>query len=322
MKNPWDDIALPSKDISARRIDHTHPLDLFWARDYAGNYLFIYEFAAIETPLPTALPDLSGIRGVFLKSADRSDKSQFVLLLKEHKRWEIFLCLCNDLVQTTRQTTDPAATIQALLQRLSHWQEFLKKIRPDILTEESIMGLIGELLFIRNHLAPAFGAAQAVRFWQGPEGLPQDFNVNSSAIEVKCQTGATASTIRISSAQQLCPQLPKMYLFVVTLGKTTPDNTEAINLPLLVGEITKTLESTDPSDIDRFKDLLHAIGYVDSDRYLDFSYVLTDQKMYHVKDGFPRICPDELRPGVDRVAYSIELHECEPFRECPDWMEC
>jgi len=321
MKNPWDDIALPSKDISARRVAHTHPLDLYWARDYTGNYLFIYEFASTDTPLPTSLPDLSGIRGVFLKVANNFDKNQFVLLLKDRSMWEIFLCLCNDLVQTTRQTQDSSSAIQALLQRLSHWQEFLKKIRPDILTEEAIMGLIGELLFIRNHLMPAFGAGQAVRFWQGPEGLPQDFNVNNSAIEVKCQTGATASTVRITSAQQLCPQLPEMYLFVVTLGKTTLDNKRAIKLPLLIAEIRDALQSTNSSYIDRFNDLLHEIGYVDSDRYLDFNYILSDQKIYQVTDGFPRICPENIHTGIEHLSYSIKLSECEPFRKCPDWME-
>ena len=28
MNNPWDEITPPSKDLSARRVDHTHPLDL------------------------------------------------------------------------------------------------------------------------------------------------------------------------------------------------------------------------------------------------------------------------------------------------------
>ena len=44
MNNPWDEIKIPSKEISGRRVNAEHPLDLFWARNHTGQYLFIYEF--------------------------------------------------------------------------------------------------------------------------------------------------------------------------------------------------------------------------------------------------------------------------------------
>lgn len=321
MKNPWDDITLPSKDISARRVDHIHPLDLFWGKDHTGAYLFVYEFSSPVKLPSAALPDLSGIQAVLLNAEDEAAKNRFVLVLKERSRWEIFLCLCNDLVQTTRHVKDSRSAIEAFLRRLVHWQDFLKKSRSDILTEEAIRGLIGELLFIREHLAPVFGAAQAVKFWQGPEGLPQDFNVDKSAIEVKCQAGSTAPTICITSAQQLCPELPEMYLFVVTLGKSSPDHDGVINLPVLVADVRRSLELDEHEGTDRFNDLLHAVGYIDSDRYLDFSYVLTDEKMYQVTEGFPRICAADIDPAIDHVSYSVNLSQCEAFRKSPAWME-
>lgn len=321
MNNPWDAITPPSTDLNARRIDHTHHLDFFWARDGSGNYLFVYEFPSAETLLPAALPDLTGIHVALYQGEESTGRSRFVLRLKERSRWEMFFSLCTDLVQATRNAVDSPAAVQALLRRLAHWQDFLKRIRPDILPEEVIEGLVGELTFIRAHLAPFFGTGQAVVFWQGPEGLPQDFSVNNSAIEVKSQSGATAPRVRIASAEQLCPQLPEMYLFVVTMGKASPDTTGAVNLPLLVCELRKDLESEGSGCIDRFNDLLHMIGYVDSDRYIDFSYVLTERKMYRVSAGFPRICPDDVHPGIERLSYSVRLSECEPFRGCPDWME-
>ena len=321
MNNPWDEITPPSKDLSARRVDHTHPLDLFWARDHLGNYLFVYEFEKIDGRLPTALPALAGIQAMFLKAENTTDKNRFVLLLKERVKWEIFLSLCTDLVQTTRHAESSSLAIQALLRRLAHWQEFLKRIRPDILPEETIKGLIGELLFIKKHLVPAFGIAPAIKFWQGPEGLPQDFNVNDSAIEVKCQSGATAPNVRITSAEQLCPQLPEMYLYVVTLGKTTPDNEEAISLPQLISDLRKELEFEETGIIERFNDLLHMIGYIYSDLYLDYCYILTGQNMFQVDDSFPRICAEDIPLGIDRLSYHIDLSACGRFKKHPDWME-
>jgi len=176
-------------------------------------------------------------------------------------------------------------------------------------------------LFIRNNLIPVFGAGQSIKFWQGPEGLPQDFNVNESAIEVKCQSGATSPYIKISSADQLCPQLPEMYLFVVTLGKTSPETTNAINLPRLIFQIRDSLKSEASEQVERFNDLLHLLGYTDSDPYLDFSYILASEKMFQVTDGFPRICSNELPRGITNLSYSISLLECASFEKWPDWMK-
>ncbi|MBW1673101.1 MAG: PD-(D/E)XK motif protein, partial [Deltaproteobacteria bacterium] len=120
---------------------------------------------------------------------------------------------------------------------------------------------------------------------------------------------------------QLCPQLPEMYLFVVTLGKTTLDNEVAINLPLLVDLIIKELELDGSENIERFNDLLHMIGYIDSDRYRDYSYILINQKMYQITVNFPRICANDINAGIDRVTYYIDLALCEPFKNCPEWME-
>jgi len=320
MHNPWDDISPPSDDVSARRIDHNHNLNLFWARDHLGRYLFIFELPRDAVMLQTNLPELAGIQLTYMPAVGKAP-ARLVLVLNEKGNWEIFLALCNDLVHATRECRSTQEAVQSLLRRLGRWQDILKKQRTGLLSEEQIKGLIGELLFLRDSLIPIFGAAQAVKFWQGPETLPQDFNVNDCAIEVKCQSGNSQPKIRISSAEQLCPQLPEMYLAVVTLGRTPPETSESINLPLLVDQIRQKLDSSSPASLERFNDLLYMVGYLDSDRYCAFSYLLANREMYHVSEGFPRVVPDDLPHGVTHLTYSIDLSECEPFKGAPDWME-
>ena len=321
MNNPWSEINLPSKDVSARRIDPAHSLDLFWAQDHLGHYLFIYEFSSEENLPKISLPDLVGIKALYLPANREITKNRLILLLNDKSNWEIFLSLCNDLIQATWRAKKSSIAVQAILSRLEHWREFLKNNRSGILSEEKILGLIGELLFIKDKLIPVFGAGQSIKFWQGPEGLPQDFNVNESAIEVKCQSGATSPYIKISSADQLCPQLPEMYLFVVTLGIASPETTNAINLPKLILQIRDVLKFETSEQVERFNDLLHSLGYVDSDRYLDFNYILTGEIMFQVIEGFPRICSHELHRGIANLSYSISLLECAPFEKLPDWMK-
>jgi hypothetical protein len=321
MNNPWNNISSPSKDVNARRIDHMHPLELFWARDHFGHYLFIYEFSA-EKDLPKIItPDLVGIQTAYLPAAARDDKNRLILLLKEQGNWEIFLSLCNDLIQATQHIENTSAAVESILMRLDRWHEFLKKNRSIILSEEKILGLLGELLFIRNHLIPVFGAGQSIQFWHGPEGSPQDFNVNESAIEVKCQSATTLPYVKISSMNQLCSQLPTMYLFVVTLSKAELNAMKSITLPKLISQIREALKAEGSVQVERFNDLLYMIGYLDSDHYLDFSYIPVEEKMFLVKEGFPRICPKDLRAGILFVSYSISLSECAQFEQQPDWMQ-
>lgn len=320
MNNPWNEINLPSKDVSARRIDPEHILDLFWAQDYAGHYLFIYEFLSEQDIPKISLPDLVGIKTIYVPANGIMNENRLVLQLNDTSNWEIFLSLCNDLIQATWRSENSSVAVQVILSRLEHWHEFLKNNRSGILGEEKILGLMGELVFINNYLVPVFGAGQAIKFWQGPDGLPQDFSVNESAIEVKCQSGASSPYVKITSVDQLCPQLPEMYLFVVTLGKTTPDAVNALNLPKIINLIRDALKSESSNQAERFNDLLLSLGYIDSDRYLDFNYVLTGEIMFQIMDGFPRICPKDLRRGITNLSYSISLLECAPFEKRPAWM--
>lgn len=319
MNNPWDAIDPPKKDVSARRVAHSHPLDLYWARDHLGKYLFVYEFG-VEPPEKQSIPELVGISTIIVP-ADSLGRYRLVLILLERNDWELFYSLCSDLIQTTASVKDARLGLLTILRRLFRWQDFLKKASSKILSEERIKGLIGELLFIRDYLTPVFGVGQAVIFWQGPEGLPQDFNVNNCAVEVKSQVGATLPSVEINSSDQLSPQLPEMYLMVFTLGKTTPENTDALNLPGLVHGIRELILNQAEQQIERFNTLLLAIGYAESDKYLDFSYLVVDEMMYEVKEGFPRITTEQLSPGITRLSYSISLLDCAPFASSPEWME-
>jgi len=322
MTNPWNVIGAPSSDVSARRIDHTHPFDMYWAKDQVGHYLFIFEFAKEQNdPQQIALPDLAGIKAHYRVVPGAVTKNQLVLLLNDTQDWELFYSLCSDLVGATRQAASAQSALQIILRRLARWHEFLKSNRGGLLSEEKVKGLIGELTFLKKHLIPAFGVGAAVTFWQGPEGAPQDFGVGQSAIEVKCQSGGTRPYVKISSEFQLCSQLPELYLFVVTLGKASAELPGAVNLPGIISDMRRELASASYEQSERFADLLYGVGYVDSDTYLQYSYFVTNEDMFKVSSGFPRICPGDLPQGVSSVTYDINLLACAEFADQPDWME-
>jgi len=320
LNHPWDEIQTPSHDLLYRQIDPEHPLRLLRAKDIYGRFLFIYEFPPSDF-IPDKFPELNGIE-LHLRGPGKvqSGNCMLLLILKDKKEWQIFLSLCNDLAASTKNLEHDVQATQIILRRLKRWQEFLQKTRAGLLSEREIKGLIGDLFFMTKHLFPSFGAGQSVQFWQGPEDAPQDFNIHDCAVEVKCQLGTTTPKVRISSADQLCPQLPEMFLYVVTLGKVEKDMTEAVNLPGIIKAIRNALEADFSSDLEHFNNLLYQTGYLDLEEYERFNYLVVSERMFSVSDDFPRICPEELSPGIERVTYNIRLGECEPFAMIPDWM--
>lgn len=316
MKNPWSSIDKPPVDLNVRLVDEHHPLKLFWAVDAKSRYLFAFDAEIDGLPSSKSLPKLSGIE-VYL--ALQRTRGKLVLLLQDKVNWELFHALCSDLVRATAAIKDESAASIVIVRRLQRWQDLLKRDRPGILSPDRIKGLMGELLFLRSPLAAVFGYDAAVGAWRGPEDAPQDFTINESAIEVKCQSGGSQPVVRISSADQLSPQLPNGYLAVYTLASRTEDEPDTLTLNSLVAEIRNLLGGAAGSTRERFEDLLYMAGYVPHEDYDDYRFSLVALKSYILTKGFPRIEGADLLAGVEHVSYSIRLEACAGFQGKPDW---
>ncbi len=313
MNNPWSKISKPVPNkIHRKRVDHQHPLDIFWGRDQQGRYLLVCLLNK-EVDLSDDLPKVTGVEVI------SPNKNTLILALKDTDNWELFFSLCEDVINSTKIINDSTNYLIVILRRLSSWQKFLMRERSTIFTEEKIKGLIGELFLIKNHLTPKFGVGDSIKFWMGPEGAPQDFIVNNTVIEVKSKLGDTAGKIKINSIEQLCPQVPTMYLYVVTLGKAESGSNECIDLQMLIEEVRNSIFDNAPAQLERFNDLLLQINYINNDDYKNYKYLLIDESIYTVKNGFPRICQDSVATGIDRISYSVLLSECKEYLTSFNW---
>lgn len=316
MKNPWSEIQKPDVDFNVRLVGESHPLRLYWGRDTQGRYLFIYESAPGMIPDRKSLPKLAGISVAVTFSA--SD-TKLVLILNDTVNWELFHSLCEDLVRATSTTDKDEHGSVIFLRRLSRWQEFLKRERPGILSNEAIKGLIGELLFLMDKVASSFPWADAVNFWKGPEDAPQDFAVHDTAVEVKCQSGGSKPYVRVTSAEQLAPQLPKGFLAVYTIASADPGDPSAFTLNSLVSEIRNKLQSESENTREHFEDLLFMAGYTTREEYDDIFFMRIALKCYQILEGFPRIELAAIPDGVERLSYTLRLESCAPFEGAPEW---
>lgn len=316
MKNPWNEIAKPEVDFNVRLVGESHPLRLYWGRDTQGRYLFIYESLPGMIPDRKSLPKLAGIS---VAVAFSTSNTKLLLILNDTSNWELFHSLCEDLVRATSTVIKGEHGNVIFLRRLSRWQEFLKRERLDILSIEAIKGLIGELLFLTDKVAAAFSWPDAVSFWKGPEDAPQDFAIHDTAVEVKCQSGGSKPSVRVTSAEQLVPQLPKGFLAVYTIASADPGNPDAFTLNRLVAEIRNKLQSESENTRERFEDLLFMAGYITREEYDDTFFMRIALKCYQLSSDFPRLELSAIPDGVEGITYKLRLENCVPFEGTPDW---
>ena len=310
MSNPWSAISKPSSEFNVRLVSDDHPLKLFWGIDSKGQYLFIVDAPKIGLPEKNALPNLAGIKTAI---ATEGERGKLVLLLNEKLNWELFYALCSDLVRSTSTIKNESSGGAIILRRLQRWQEFLRKERLEILPVEKIKGLIGELLFMRDTIAVDCGWDDAVVSWKGPEDAPQDFAIHDTAVEVKCQSGSSRPTVRVSSVEQLNPQLPKGFLVVYTLATADRESPDAFTLNEIVASIRAALVSCSESSRERFEDLIYLAGYIYSEKYDEFIFQRIALKCFKIEDGFPRLKAADVPDGIDKVTYNLSLDACASF---------
>ena len=316
MNNPWTVIDKPSSDFNVRMVDSNHPLLFYWGVDARNRYLFVYEGEILTMPEQKTLPSLSGISTAVVI---QGGCAKLVLILNETANWELFHALCSDIVRATSHVTEASQGPSIVLRRLKRWQDFLKKERSALLTMEKIKGLIGELLFLSEPVVSAFGWNDAVTFWKGPEDAPQDFAVHETAVEVKCQAGGSKPSVRISSLEQLNPQLPEAYLVVYTIATASGEESNHFNLNGLIDSIRERLETSCETARERFEDLLYQAGYISSEKYLEFHFAKIAVRCFKIVEGFPRISPSSVPEGVDSLSYVLQLDACTEYADKPHW---
>lgn len=310
MSNPWFGIEKPASEFNVRLAAEHHPLRLYWGVDSRGRYLFVVDVGESAMPVRGYLPDLEGVK---VATVINNGRGRIVLLLNETPNWELFHALCNDLVRASANVPDEISAVAIVVRRLQRWQDFLRRARSLVLPMEEIKGLMGELLFLGNPVAEHFGWDAAVGFWKGPEDAPQDFAIHRTAVEVKCQSGSSKPSVRITSVEQLNPQLPNGYLVVQTLATAEADAEGAFTLNSITERIWNDLAVASTAARERFEGLLFSAGYLHHEYYDTLVFQRVATSCYRITEGFPRLRPDGIPAGIQRVTYQLELEACAPF---------
>jgi hypothetical protein len=189
----------------------------------------------------------------------------------------------------------------------------LKRGHDQILTRPQIIGLIGELFFLRDVVMQAIGT-EAISTWRGPFGDEQDFVYGNWILEIKTQLSTADQRLQISSEAQLDTSSGNILVCHQTLGASSADDPLSRSLNDAVDEIRRALAANNsPVRLD-FELALIEANYRNRPDYDVGRWILSSRTMYAVSEGFPRIVPQMLGDGVERVTYHVRTDACLAFK--------
>ena len=298
--NPWEGMAASQQ----RRAVADSPHNLFWITDIEGNYGFMLEIkqGLLDLKAPT---DIKKIK--VIKASSSKDSGKFIMLLVNKEDWQIFYALCCDLISVIYKFEDDLEMVNAAEQRLKKWQQLLSPNHENKMPINKQMGLFSELICMRDIIIPKYGVKQAINSWTGPDFDQQDFLLDKVVIEVKSYKTSRGPTIKISSTGQLISD--KIPLFLVTYGLTPAHSGETI--ADIVSSIELLLEKEKQNIQYIFTNKLIDYGYMPSlDQDSLSNFIIDKNRAFLVSKEFPKVLPQDIKHGVIKVKYSVDLLEC------------
>lgn len=294
-----------SEDFPSRHFirfgDNRH-LSLYIGRDDDARYSF--DFRGKYKPVRISSSDV-----IFVEQYKDGDILTLRFSLENNDLLEYFCTFCQDLLDSVKVTNDDDTAYHTLRSRYYSWRQLF---RPDNarLTEAEIMGLIGELLFLKDHMIPERGIDVALESWMGPEKTHKDFSDQQDWFEVKTISFGKES-VRITSIEQLDSDIDGT-LVVYEMEKMSP-SFEGIRLNQLVNSIIALLVNTHQRET--FMAKLQLFGFDFSNENDSLVFALRNQNMYRVdRENFPRLHRALLPVAISRAQYELLLTEIEPFK--------
>lgn len=197
--------------------------------------------------------------------------------------------------------------VQAIRNTLHKWKTFLADQNKRMLSEDEIIGLIGELLFLKEIFNDI--GNEAVKYWIADKG-ENDFIIDKTFAEIKATTKEKHEHI-INGIDQLL-EIPGKQKYLLSLIFSRSASPEAINLPKLVQYFNQKLQG-DYEISDIFLELLLGRGYdvTRQDNYYSYSYYLIRGAYFKIIEGIPRLTTKELKNPLDsrisKVRYTLNL---------------
>lgn len=298
LKERFDTFTVPEY---YSRVDTDHILELYIGLDENGR-------KSIELRSEFNPRKVKGTSAIEVNQYDNQKYKTIRFSLTDEEISGLFYTFCDDLIEQTRNLTDEKSGYNAIVVRFHQWKKMFVSSKKDFLNESQIMGLIGELLFLKDQLSKRIGLAEALRSWSGQELTHKDFSYGDTWTEVKT-IRRSSQAVHISSLEQLDSE-HNGELAVYALEKMSTEY-NGITLNKLIVDIRNLF--TDSDDRDLFMSKVALQGYEYHNYYDDFVFELIYSKNFLVSADFPKLIPGDVHEAILKATYDIDLIKISDF---------
>lgn len=219
-----------------------------------------------------------------------------------------FSLLVDDILEAVADEPNRAPSIA--LATLERWKELLREQHRPLLSDEQLIGVLGELLFLEE-LVHVHGPESIVT-WQGPLGARHDFGFYDSVVEIKGTLSRESFPAVFHGAKQLeAPVDRQLYV----RGYQFEQAVTGDSVPFVLGRLFQ-------AGLKRYDvlQLLENIGYseADSSIYEGRKFEVLATRTSLVNDDFPKLTvatvSEAILDQISMLRYTIDLN----LQECVD----
>lgn len=293
---------LRERDGEGRILAVSHPTLTMLAHDQ-NRHLSL----SVRIPEGVVAPGLRSTVGIRVgsQSLGNADATFLTFTSMSPSMDLVFLSFARFVVDRSAVAETDVQAFQQVSAAHAAFREYMEAERT--LSKEKIRGLVAELLVLKTLIDSGRSPMESIMSWRGPFGESKDFILASNqAIEVK-SASFNATSVRISSLEQLDPNNLELHLAVVRLEEVAEGTTDARTLKEHVDEL-RSIVATAGDDVQVFNSGLSAYGL--SDLHADAlatSFVSKAPELYTVSEGFPKLTPNDVPRGIIYGSYSIDF---------------
>lgn len=283
------------------RVSDSHPLELYIGKNEKGYPTLRYngDFQPVK---------IVGNSILEIKQVKTANYISILFSYTVKENFSLFYNFCEDIINQTSDYSGNDGYIE-IVNRYNQWKKMFYG-NSKILSENEVIGLIGELLFLKDYCFPIYGISIGLNGWSGPEPTHKDFSYKNEWYEIK-SINSFKNTVSISSIEQL-DSLVEGKLVVYSFEKMSP-SFNGISLNALVGMVSNMIQYETDKDI--FFEKLKQVGYSYNEVYDNYVYNMVNVDKYVVNAEFPKIKAEDLPNGIGKVQYEILLSLIEKFKE-------
>lgn len=284
-------------------VDHTHPLRMYLNVNRENN-------KELLIPVSNPVSSFHPTEAIGIKHYKCGNSYLFAIELKSEKLTKEFVCLCFDLIESSRNKATVSEAREIFFETFKKWYSLWTALHGNILSIKEIRGLMGELKYIIDEIASGVSESRLIDAWTTHKDANRDFIFDNMWDEVK--TIKTSSDyVTISSIEQL-EHDSEGRLVVYRLDQVDSETDDTYTLNKIVEELKSKLSIQAETDLSM---KLLTKGYTYDDAYNTFIFRFTRKDTYRVNDTFPRIGRDSVPSAVSAARYDLLLLRIEEWRE-------